>query len=305
MAISSIGRTQAAAGGFIPSYWAQKALSVLRNNIVLARVVSRDYEFGNFTKGQTLNIPYPGTFTAQQKTEGNPATVQQPTNSATVAVTLSQHWYVDFVIEDWAQAQADSNLMMRYMEPAIISLAENLENYLFSFYTGLTLPSVGTSGTPIVRSTITAAREALNTGKVPLQNRSLIINPASEQSLLTDSTLQSYFAFARSQGVSEGSIGRIDGFDIYMSQLVPIVSGTPNSTKNLAIHKEAFLLAVRPLPEINDAGVKMAVVHDPESGLAIRMQYQYRSDYRGMYVGFDILYGGVVLRPGNGLVALG
>ena len=242
MAINSIGRTQADTAGFIPIIWAQKALDVLRANIVLAKAIVTDSDYEPGWKGKTLNIPYPGTFTAQAKTEGNPATVQQATGSTT-AVTLSQHKYVDFVIEDWAQAQANSNLMDRYMMPAMIALVEDLETYLFTFYTSLTGTSVGVSGTNISHATITAARVALNTAKVPLQDRTLIISPKDEGALISDTTLQQYFAYRQNQAITDGIIGNIDGFNIRMSQLVPVVAGSPNSTKNLAIHKEAIILA--------------------------------------------------------------
>jgi hypothetical protein len=302
MAINSIGRTQADTAGFIPIIWAQRALDVLRARIVLAKVIARDTDYEPGWKGKTLNVGYPGTFTAQSKTEGNPATVQQPTGS-TVAVTLSQHKYVDFVIEDWAQAQSNQNLMDRYMNPAIVALAEDLETYLFSFYSSLTGTAVGTAGTNIARATITAARVALNNAKAPLEDRTLIISPKDEGALLDDTTLQTYFAFRQTQGITSGVIGNIDGFNIMMSQLVPVVAGTPNDTKNLAIHKDALLLATRPFGEPPaDSGVKSAVTVDDVSGLSIRMQYQDRIDYRGMYIGFDLLYGAVPLRPTLGSV---
>lgn len=305
MTIASIGRTQAATAGFIPTIWAQKALDILRSNIVLAKTVARDYEYETHWKGETLNIPYPGTFTAQAKTEGTPATAQQPANAGMVAVTLTQNKIVDFVIEDFARAQTNVNLMDQYINSAMVALAEDLENYLFTFYTSFTGGTVGTSGTALARSSITAARELLNTNKAPTQDRYLILSTASEESILLDSTLQTYFAYARSQGITNGSIGMIDGFDIRMSQLVPVVAGTPNSTKCLAYHKDAVLLAVRPLPDAgDDPSVTCVVLSDPESGLSIRMQYQYRIDYRGMYIGFDMLYGGVALRPTLGVVAL-
>lgn len=305
MAINSIGRTQADTAGFVPVMWAQRALDVLRAKIVLANFVARDTSYEPGWQGKTLNIPYPGTFTAQAKTEGNPTTVQQPANSGTVPVTLSQMYVVDFMIEDWAQAQANSNLMNRYVEPAMVALVENMESYLFSFYSSLTGSSVGTSGTNIARSTITAARVAMNAAKVPSSDRAFIVSPKDEGALIGDSTLATYFAYAQKEGVTNGVIGNIDGFKIAMSQLVPVVTGTPNSTKNLAIHKDAILLATRPFPDAPaGSGVHSETVSDPVSGLSIRFQYQYNMGYRGIQAGFDLLYGAVALRPDSGLVVL-
>jgi hypothetical protein len=300
-----ITRTIADTAGFIPVIWAQRALDVLRENIVLTRLVTRDSAYEPGWMGKTLNIPYPGTFAAQNKAADTPATVQTPTGGATVQVTLSQHKYVDFLVEDYAAAQANSNLLDRYVRPAAIAIGNAVENDLFALYSSLTGGSVGTSGTDLTAATVRQARKLLNDNKAPLQNRALVISDKDEIALLGDSALQTYFAFARAQGVSEGSIGRLYGFDVYMSQLVPVVAGTPNSTKNLAIHQDAMILAVRPFRDLPaGSGVQASTVMDPETGLAIRVLYQYDIANRGVRVGFDILYGVAVLRPTLGVVVL-
>jgi hypothetical protein len=59
--------TRTVAGPFIPQIWANTALEVLRNKVVLAKLVTRDSDIAAFQVGDTLNIPYPGTFTANDK----------------------------------------------------------------------------------------------------------------------------------------------------------------------------------------------------------------------------------------------
>lgn len=303
--MADITRTLADTSGFIPQAWAQRALDVLRNNIVLAKLVQRDTSYEPGWVGKQLNIPYPGTFTAQAKSENTAATVQVPANGATVSLTLTAHEYVDFIVEDWAQAQASSNLLDRYVQPAAIALAEKLETDLFGEYTNLTGTTVGTSGTDLASGVIRSARENLNVAKAPLTDRSLIISPKDEISILSDNGLAQYFAFQRGEAYAQGSIGRLYGFDVYMSQLVPVVAGTPNSTKCLAIYKDALMLATRPFRDIPaGAGVQTSQIMDEDSGLNIRVLYQYDINNRGMRVGFDILYGHVALRPTLGLVAL-
>ena len=91
--MANITRTMADTAGFIPQAWAQRALDILRTNIVLARLVTKDQSFEPGWRGKTLNIPYPGTFTAQDKAADAQATVQTPTGGATVSVTLNKHKY--------------------------------------------------------------------------------------------------------------------------------------------------------------------------------------------------------------------
>ncbi len=288
---------------FIPEIWAQRALEILRGNIVLARLVARDSADDRFVTGDVLHIPYPGTFTAQNKAAGSTVTLQAPTGSE-VTVTLDKHKEVSFLIEDVARAQANQNIMDRYLNAAVPAIANAIEDDLFALYTSLT-SSVGTSGTDISAATVRSARKKLNDNLAPVAPRVLIISPKDEIALLADSNLGAYFANARAEAVAEGSIGRLYGFDVYMSQRVPVVSGTPNSTKNLALHPEAFILAMRALPEPPaGTGVFATTVRDPDSDLVIRVQFAYNPSYLGLQVTLDVLYGVAVLRNALGCVVL-
>jgi hypothetical protein len=301
----NITRTLADTAGFVPQVWAARALDVLRENIVLTRRVARDSDFEPGWVGKTLNIPYPGTFTAQDKAADTPVNPQTPAGGNTVQVTLSKHKVVDFLVEDFAAAQTNTALLDRYVRPAAIALGNAMENDLFALYTSLTGGSVGTSGTDITAATVRSARKLLNDNKAPLVDRTLVVSDKDEIALLGDSSLQNYFAFSRQQGIAEGSIGRLYGFDVFVSQLVPVVTGTPNSTKNLAFHRDAMILAVRPFREPPaGSGVQAAVMPDPETGLVLRVLYQYDMSNRGVRVGLDILYGVAVLRPTLGVVVL-
>jgi hypothetical protein len=303
--MANITRTLADTSGFIPQAWAQRALDVLRANIVLAKRVVRDTDYEPGWQGKTLNIPYPGTFAVQSKSENTAISPAAPTGGATVSVTLSNFKSVDFIVEDVANAQSTSQLMDRYVQPAAIALAEKLETDLFAQYANLTGTSTGTAGTDITAAVIRSSRKNLNDAKVPMTDRTLVLSDKDEIAVLGDTTLATYFAYSQNQAIAEGAIGRLYGFDVFTSQLVPAVAGTPVSTQCLAIHKDAILLATRPFRDLPPgSGVQSSVIVDQESGLSIRVLYQYDMNNRGVRVAFDILYGIVALRPGNGLVVL-
>lgn len=302
--MANITRTMAQTSGFIPEMWAQRALDVLRKNIVLARLVARDSDYEPGFKGKTLNIPYPGTFTAQSKSSDSAATVQTPSGGTSVPVTLSNHKYVDFIIEDFARAQSSVELMDQWIEPAAIALAEDVEAALFALYSGFSA-SIGTSGTDLTPAMIRNARKTLTDAKIPQEGRNLVISTKDEIALLGDSTLQTYFANSKPDGYAEGAIGKLYGFNLFVSQAVPAVAGSPVSTKNLAFRRDAMILATRPFPEPDaDSGVKATTIVDAESGLAIRVLKSYDMNERGHRVGFDILYGVSELRDAAGVVVL-
>ncbi|MHB8398436.1 MAG: P22 phage major capsid protein family protein [Candidatus Limnocylindrales bacterium] len=391
--MANIDRPTADTAGFIPQVWAQRALDVLRSVMVLSRFVTKDTDFEPAWKGKTLNIPYPGTFVAQNKSANTQATVQQPTGGQSVAVTLASHKYVDFIVEDAARAQASSELLDRYVRPAAIAIGNAVEDDLFALAPNLTTPSVGAHGTPITASTIRSARSGLNGALAPMDQRAFIMSPNDEISVLGDTTLQSFFAFAKASGVTNGQLPPLYGFDASMSQRVPVptatvtLNNTPtggtftityggqttsalafnasaatvqtaiqalssvgagnatvtlvgtvytitfagtlaenisavsssgllltgagaqptavtqNQYSNLAIHRDALILATRPFLDPPDqSGVRSATVADPETGIVMRVQWQYSMADRGVRVGFDILYGVQTLRPTLGLI---
>ena len=287
--------TPTTAATFIPEIWANSALQALRSKIRLAQIVTKDTDItDSFTVGDVLHLPVVGTYTANNKTAGSNVTVQNPTDGE-VTVTLNKHKEVTIVIEDVTQAQANQSLMTRYATNAIIPLAEAIEDDLFALYAGF-------SATPITGdvtvANVLAARAALNTAKAPEEGRAFIVNPAQEVELLGDTSLASYFAFSRPQGPSQGYIGSIYGFDVYMSQRVPLAA----TYKNLAITPEAMILAMRAMPEQTRAGVDQMVLSDPESGLAIRQTVSYNASALGVQITWDVLYGVAEMRDACGLV---
>jgi hypothetical protein len=293
--------TRTTAGPFIPQIWANTALEVLRNKVVLAKLVTRDSDIAAFQVGDTLNIPYPGAFTANDKSANTAVTLQAP-SATTTTLTLDKHKEASFLVEDAARATANQDIMARYMEAAVIPIAEQIESDLFTAAVGFST-SVGTYGTDISAATVRSARKLLNDQKAPQDGRALIVSDKDEIALLGDSNLQNYFAFSQQQGVKEGSIGRLYGFDVYQSQLVPFVAGTPAQTKNIAFAPGAVLLAMRGLPEAPaGAGAVSSVVNDPASGLSLRVTMAYNAANLGVQVTVDVLYGVKKLRDEKGVL---
>jgi hypothetical protein len=296
----------AAALPFIPELWANTALEILRNNIVLAPLVTKDTEVASFTVGSKLHIPYPGTFVANDKATNTPVTRQVPTSTDTT-VTLNKHKEVTFLIEDFTRAQANPITMAKYMQAAVPPIAEQVESDLFALYSSFS-GSLGTSGTDLSAAALRAVNKKFTDNKIPRGNRHVVVSTKDSAALLADASLQSFFAFnegARND-VSSGLIAdNLYGLNVHESQLVPVVAGTPNSTKNLAFDPGAVILAARSLPEAPaGTGAAQAVVKDEKSGLVIRVTLSYSADNLGVQCTTDILYGVAKLRDEKGFVVL-
>jgi hypothetical protein len=294
--------TYASAGtAFIPEIWAMRAFQVLRANMVLANLVTTDSDVGSFTVGDILHIPFPGTFVANAKAPNTAVQLQTPTD-ADVTVQLNKHYEVSFLIEDIARAMQNQSIMDRYIQNAVVPLAQQIENDLFALYASFTNSTVSAT---MDDAQLRKARLALNKQLVPLSNRSIVVAPECETVLLGATNLATYFAFTQTgrapylQGtnpaggiIREGQIGRAYGLDVYMSQLVPLST----TLKNIAFTPDAMILAMRALPEANNPGVDQTVFTDPESRLTFRQTVSYQASSLGLQITLDVLYGVAVLR---------
>lgn len=295
--MADITRTSGAA--FIPQVWANTALEVLRANIVLAKLVTRDTDVTPFQVGDTLNIPYPGTFVANDKVANAGVTLQVPTGSTT-SVVLNKHKEVSFIVEDALRALANQDVMQRYVTAGMVAIAEQIESDLLGLYTAFTY-TTGTGGTDLSAATLRATRKMMNDNKAPRNTRAMIISDKDEIALLGDTTLQQYFAFQKPDAIANGSIGSLFGFDLYQSQLVPFAT----NTKNLAFDPGAIILASRGLPDAPaGSGAQTSVITDPVSGLTLRCTMAYNPTNLGVQITLDVLYGVAKLRNEKAVVVL-
>ncbi len=294
------------AAPFIPEIWANEALEVLRSNIVMAPLVTKDTDLATFQVGSTLHVPYPGTLKANDKVEGAPVTKQTPTSTDTT-VKLSHHKEVTILVEDFVRAQAQPILMQSYIHAQVVALAEQIESDIIGTYSSFS-GSLGTAGTDLSAATLRAIAKKFDDNKIDQGNRHLLLSTKDESALVGDTALQTFFAFNENQrhDITNGIIGaNIYGLTLHVSQLVPVVTGTPNATNNLAFDPGAIVFASRSLPMANPGmGVVQAVVQDPVSGLILRSTMGYDKDSLGVQVTLDCLYGVAKLRDEKAFVVL-
>lgn len=272
---------------------AMEALRVLRKELVLVKRVRKDYSAEVAQHGKVVTIPKFGSLAANDKTLGSNVTVQDAT-STSVNVTLNKHKEATFIIDDFDRAIARNDLLAGYMGSAMAAVAEKVEDDLFALYSGLS-GSIGTGGTDLTAAVVRLARKTLMDNKAPRGDRTLAISTKDVSALLAADSqfLASYNNTSDKTKLEEGIIGRYMGFDVMESQAVPVVSGTPDVTHNIAFHKDAFALVTRPLDAAVPEGMGVVVqnVTDPESGLAIRVVLSYNKDRLGVQCTVDLLYG--------------
>lgn len=185
----------------------------------------------------TIKIPKMGNFVVTKKASGTPVDAQ--TNALTAdSLLLDQHGVIQFLLEDIAELQSAVNVTDAYITQAAKDLAAEMDLFIINaLESGVSTAAPdhkrAYAGASIAAVDILLARQLLNEAKVPLADRALIISPAEEAAVLAISNFVKANEIGTDQVVREGRIGRLYGFDVWM---------TPQAEdlKSLAIHKSAL-----------------------------------------------------------------
>lgn len=217
---------------FIPEKWAMEGLAILEENMVMARLVHRDFsnEVANF--GDVVNTRRPGTFRTQRKTDADTVTAQDA-SATNVQVPLNQHHYVTFVIKDGEASKSFQELVKIYLLPGMQAIARGVDRGLI----GQVHNYIRTSDKRVGRLSnlsssnakdfVLEARETLNKNKAYVQGRNLLLAPASETALLkTDIFIKANERGDSGSALENATLGRILGFDTFMDQNVPAITTT-------------------------------------------------------------------------------
>lgn len=158
-----------------------EALGYLKANTVLARLVNRDFENEVASFGQTIDIPFSGTLTVQNKVANAAVTLQTPT-STKASLTLDKHKEVSFLIEDFGRALARADWLTVYAGDAMAHLAEQIDSDIAALYSGFSQTVDATAG--LSESHFREARRKLNSAKAPLLQRYAVLHEDAEYEAL-------------------------------------------------------------------------------------------------------------------------
>lgn len=99
-------------------------------------------------------------------------------------------------------------------------------------------------------------------------------------------------------GQEEADIAIYPGLRVAVADNDVVTIQSAAKSEMLAFHRNAFALALAPLPEIgNELGAKVATVTDPKTGLSIRSRLYYVGNTSQVHVALDVLYGVKTLDP--------
>lgn len=199
---------------------AKEALTILDNELVMAKQVFRGYEnefdkkVNGYEVGETISIRRPTDFTV---TDGATMNVQNVTEGKTT-ITVDQRKHVAFEFTSQDLTLKISELSERIIKPAMIQLANQIDADLHALYKYV--PNwVGTPGQTVNSfADFAKAPERMDEYAIPME-RSAVLSPADHWGLLGSQTAL-YMQDVAKSAYRKGSLGEIGGVATFMSQNV-------------------------------------------------------------------------------------
>jgi hypothetical protein len=290
-----------------PEIWALESLGVLRDNLLMARLVRRDFENAVKNAGDKVHTRKPVKMTAkshagQTGTEADSTITVENPQARDISVTLDTHIYTAYLLEDRDAATSLKDLVDEFILPALDPIAQRVDDDIMTeFCSSASVDVEGNAITAVADDTvglgagmdvddIIAARLALNNAQCPLNGRVIVLCPGHEANLLGLAVFHQANTSGSTEAIVNANLGRKFGFDVFMSQNVPDAVDTDTTPQSLAFHRDALCLVTRPLMAV-PAGLGARSSSKDLDGISIRVTEAYSERYMGVTLAFDILYG--------------
>lgn len=219
-----------AISNFIPEIWSDRIWEQLETSLVYGGpgVVNRDYEGDISGAGDTVHITSFSDPTIRSYTVESNITVDAITD-ADRALVVDQADYFAFDVDDVNKRQAINGWVDNRIRRSGYLLAKDADAYLASaMYTALnaTAYDLGAVTADISDNTtypnvFVALWTSMTEGDVPVDGRWVIVDPDLYAALLTDARFIDASASGSTDALRNGFVGRIAGFDIYVSNQTP------------------------------------------------------------------------------------
>ncbi len=128
-----------------PEIWAVESLMVLRDNLLMAALVHRDFEDEVAIHGDTVRTRKPQKLTVQDfgQQTGTNANLSGLTvenlNAREITVVLDRHKYTSFIVEDRDDATSMKDLRDDFVIPAIDPISQAVDDDVMEEYQNMPL----------------------------------------------------------------------------------------------------------------------------------------------------------------------
>lgn len=219
---------------FIPELWNARLLYALEKAHVATNLVNRNYEGEISNHGDTVHINTIGAITVKSYTKNTDIDAPETLTTTDQTLVIDQAKYFNFQVDDVDKVQAAGELVDTAMGRAAYALADVSDAYLLGVIAAGAAAgnTIGSAAAPIaltasnVYENIVKLKTKLDKANVPNTGRTIVVPPDVHSLLLLDDRFAKSTATAGQEALINGLVGRIAGFDVYMSNNVKTGIGT-------------------------------------------------------------------------------
>lgn len=234
----------------IPQVWSARLLKNLNDEHVYADLLTREYEGEIKQSGDSVRIHTVGRVTINSYTKNTTTLTRERLDVAAQVLIVDQAHYFDFEIDDIDAAQQNPKLMSSFMEEAVWGFNDVIDDDIAAILAAgvatvnqlTAAPSVGTGASDQdFYEILVDLGVQLTVQNVPKQGRWVVVPPWAEGMLQKDARFVSFGTGENLAVLKNGKIGRAAGFDIRVSNNVPLSSTTYTviaGTKSAAAYVE-------------------------------------------------------------------
>jgi hypothetical protein len=202
-------------------------LATLRERLALVLIANREYErmITGASRFATVNVSVPATVASRAVSPDVVPPAVSAVTPTSIPVTLSQWREAPFAMDDKGLVQVDNGIIPMQAKEAIKSLANDIEDYLWSLLKPAVSNFAGTPGTAPFASDLDEfllADKLLNDSLADPEDRFVVLNTTAKASAMGLRAIQdASFRGGKSNSLISGEIGDILGARWLMSQRVP------------------------------------------------------------------------------------
>ena len=226
-------------------------------------------------KGDKVSVPRVGVQDSAAAKTTHAAYTIQDSDSDAVEITLGQPVYVSSGLDDVEIASSSVLTLEMYGKQKGFQLAKKIMQDILSKVTNTNFGAAVHTGLAanFDADDVVDIRTACSQADMPEEMRALILGPTYVGNLLKDNAIQNNSAFGSSTPIRDGSIGRLVGFDVFESNLIP--SNSENLV-GLAAHPAGLAIAMRYLqPQAGNTYSAAYPVTDAATGITIGVREGY------------------------------
>lgn len=234
--------TPAYSGTFIPSIWSAKLNVKFYAASVFASICNRNWEGDISNIGDKVTINNIPSLTISDYVVGTNLNYQTPTPN-TIELLVDRAKYFGFNVADVLEYQSKPDLMNMFSNDAAEQMRTVIDSTcIYRTFTGGAAANrgsaagaksgainLGTDADPLaftgnpatVLNTILGMAGVLDEQNVPDSDRYLVIDPVTRTLLMQSNLQQAQITGDGTSPIRNGLIGRIDRFDIYVSNQLP------------------------------------------------------------------------------------